>query len=438
MMKIFNRNNDYSLKQKIINFSVITFIFISINIINEFRNNSIDPHLLRIKEFEDSFSQSFIGSFFQNTVSNMKKFREFNCKDLLLENKGFIRSDNPDVSVIITAYNQAHCFYGALRSVQNQSLKNIEIIIIDDCSLDNTTEVIEKYMKEDKRIIYLKHESNDGKIKSRSDGVKIAKGRYITIIDGDDALSNENILNYSYTIANIADLDVVEFQHAFFKRKSYKSINLNYRNIKHLHNRIIYQPELTFKFVDLTGSDSNAGFANRNIVSKLIKNEVFKNVLEYIGQNYTKDYLLDFEDSIMAVSLFNIANSYYYTNECGYYVANNECENTFPVLKYKKCKVKSLTINNELDSIKYLNFLLDKSKGREIENDFIYKELLAIDYYKKIDKLINKDFSYVYSVLNKIYKSNFYSNKRKNRITKIKEKLLKKEKIIKLMNSSLF
>ena len=151
MMKIFNRNNDYSLKQKIINFY---------------------------------------------------------CKDLLLENKGFIRSDNPDVSVIITAYNQAHCFYGALRSVQNQSLKNIEIIIIDDCSLDNTTEVIEKYMKEDKRIIYLKHESNDGKIKSRSDGVRIAKGRYITIIDGDDALSNENILNYSYTIANIADLDV--------------------------------------------------------------------------------------------------------------------------------------------------------------------------------------------------------------------------------------
>ena len=438
IMKIFISNNDYSVKQKIINFSVITFIFISINIINKMRNNSIDPNFLRLKEFEDSYSQSFISSFFRSTITDMKKFRELNYKDLLLENRGFIRNDNPDVSVIITAYNQAHCFYGALRSVQNQSLKNIEIIIIDDCSLDNTTEVIEKYMKEDNRIIYLKHESNDGKIKSRSDGVRIAKGRYITIIDGDDALSNENILNYSYTIANIADLDVVEFQHAFFKRKSYKSINLNYRNIKHLHNRIIYQPELTFKFVDLTGPDSNAGYANRNIVSKLIKNEIFKNVLEYIGQNYTEDYLLDFEDSIMAVSLFHIANSYYYMNECGYYVANKECENPFPVLKFKKCKIKSLTINNELDSIKYLNFLLDKSKGREIENDFIYKELLAIDYYKKIDKLINKDFSYVYSVLNKIYKSNFYSNKRKNRITKIKEKLLKKENIIKLINSSLF
>ena len=138
----------------------------------------------------------------------MKKFRELNCKNSLLNNFRFQKSENPDVSVIITAYNQAHCFYGALRSIQNQSLKNIEIIIIDDCSLDNTTEVINKYINEDKRIIYLKHDSNDGKMKSRSDGIRIAKGQYITIIDGDDALIDENILYNSFTIASLADLDV--------------------------------------------------------------------------------------------------------------------------------------------------------------------------------------------------------------------------------------
>ena len=137
------------------------------------------------------------------------KNHDLNYRNLLLDHRDFIKSENPDVSVIITAYNQAHCFYSALRSVQNQSLKNIEIIIIDDCSLDNTSEVIEKYMKEDERIIYLKHESNDGKIKSRSDGVRIAKGKYILIIDGDDSLSNENILYNSFTIASLADLDVI-------------------------------------------------------------------------------------------------------------------------------------------------------------------------------------------------------------------------------------
>ena len=200
IIKIFKNNNVYSLKLKIINCSIITFFLIYINIAFALRNKSPDTNYLKIKEFEDSYSNSFIGGFFHNKVSDMKKFRELNYKNSLLEHRSFILSDNPDVSVIITAYNQAHCFYGALRSVQNQSLKNIEIIIIDDCSLDNTTETIEKYMKEDKRIIYLKHDSNDGKIKSRSDGVRIAKGKYITIIDGDDALSHENILFNSFTI----------------------------------------------------------------------------------------------------------------------------------------------------------------------------------------------------------------------------------------------
>ena len=180
----------------------------------------------------------------------------------------------------------------------------------------------------------------------------------------------------------------------------------------------------------MTGPDSNAGYANRVIWAKLIKNEIFKNVLEYIGKNYTEDYLLDFEDTIMAVALFHIARSYYYMDECGYYVANNECEIPFPFLKFKKCKSKDFRVNSELDSIKYLNFLLDKSEEREIEKNFIYKELLAINYYKKIDKLINKDFSYVYFILDRIYKSNLYSEKRKNRISKIKQKLLQKENII--------
>ena len=66
----------------------------------------------------------------------------------------FTKNEYPDVSVIITVYNQAHCFHSALRSVQNQSLKNIEKIIIDDCSSDDSIKVIEKYMKEDRRIIF--------------------------------------------------------------------------------------------------------------------------------------------------------------------------------------------------------------------------------------------------------------------------------------------
>ena len=78
-----------------------------------------------------------------------------------------------------------------------------------------------------------------------------------------------------------------------------------------------------------------------------------------------------------------------------------------------------------------MNKKLEKSKGEKIENDFIYKELIAIDYYKKLDKMINKNFSFVYLVLDRIHKSNLNSEQRKKRISKIKDKLLKKENIIK-------
>ena len=403
------------------------------NIFDVLKNNSKDKKYLKIKDFEDSYSKTFLQNFFFNEqISEMKNYREINCKDILIETKQFKKSDNPDISVIITVYNQANKFYSALRSVQNQSLKNIEIIIIDDCSLDNTTEIITQYMKEDERIIYLKHESNDGKIKSRSDGVRIAKGKYITIIDGDDSLSNKNILYNSYTIAKMANLDIVQFRFALFNKKICINLNSNLDYIQNLKNRIIYQPELSQKFIYYSENDLIEGYANRNIVSKLIRNEVFKEILKYIGPKYTEDYILDYEDTIMSVSLFKKGNSFYYMHECGYYIAKGELVNNYPFIQSKKCKAKSIEVNKDLDSIKYLNFLLDKSSGSEIENFLIYKELIAVNRHKKLDKLKNVDFSNIYYILSKINQSKFYSQKMKKKISQVKDKLLKRENATKL------
>ena len=424
--------NEKNKTKKFINVILILLIFSYLLILDNFKYNSLDIAIIKIKEFEKSYSKSFIDNFFyENNIYEISKFREINIKDILIEHNIYQKNENPDVSVIITVYNQANCFYKALRSVQNQSLKNIEIIIIDDCSLDNTTEVIEKYMIEDKRIIYLKNKSNNGKIKSRSDAVKIAKGKYITIVDGDDAFCHRNVLYNSLSISNMADLDVVEFRYGFFEKKKLIQLNFNLNNIKNLNNRIIYQPELKFKFIDLVEGDSVNGFSNRCIWGKLIKNDIFKKVVDFIGAKYTEDYLLDYEDTIMTVSLFHVANSYYYMPELGYYKSKRECENKFPILSYKKCAQKKFFVNSELDSIKYLNFLLDISKNSEIENKLIYKELMALDHYKKLNRKINNNFSYVYYIIKRINDSCFYTNKQKKRISKINYKLLKKEIAIK-------
>ena len=383
-----------------------TFIFF--HNYDTYRNRFLDITYLKIKEFESSYSKSFIDNFFSETfISQTKKFREINTENINLDHFLLTNNDHPDVSVIILAYNQANCFHKALRSVQNQSLKNIEIIVIDDCSLDNTTEVMEKYMKKNNRIKYIKNQSNKGKIASRSEGVKIAKGNYVLLIDGDDSLIHKNILYNSFTIAKIANLD-------------------NLKHIKNYNNRIIFQPELTFKFLDLDENDSEYGFTNRAIWGKLIKKDVFKKVIEFIGPKYTEDYISDLEDTIMSISLFYVANSYYYMNELGYYYSKGECENHFPFLEHKKCLPLKIEINKELDSIKYLNFLLDISKGSEIESKLLYKEFMSINHCKKLDK-INKNFSYVYSIINRINNSNYYTKKQKKKIKKIKKKLLKKE-----------
>ena len=210
------KNKENKKYKKIYNVIITIFVLIFFHQYEIHRCNSLDKTMIKIKQFENSYSKSFVNNFFMKTdIEESIKYREINENNILIDHYIYQGNEEPDISVIITVYNQANCFYKVLRSVQNQSLKNIEIIIIDDCSLDNTTEVIENYMKEDKRIKYLKNESNNGKIKSRSDGVRMAKGKYITIIDGDDALSHENIL---FNI--ILFIKIISFEIYFLKYKN--------------------------------------------------------------------------------------------------------------------------------------------------------------------------------------------------------------------------
>ena len=64
----------------------------------------------------------------------------------------------------------------------------------------NSLDIIKEYQKYDKRILLISHDSNEGTIKSRTDGIRKAKGKYITIIDGDDSLIHKDILKNSLLI----------------------------------------------------------------------------------------------------------------------------------------------------------------------------------------------------------------------------------------------
>ena len=139
-----------------------------------------------------------------------------------------------------------------------------------------------------------------------------ARGKYITIIDGDDAFIHKDILKNSLYIAQKANLDVVEFRLGKYMKGIYKGMVYDYNPLNVTH--ILYQPELRTKFF---AKKRGKIIINRIICGKFIKRKVFKDLLNYIGSEFTDEYITDAEDTIMAVGLFHIAQSYYIMKELG-------------------------------------------------------------------------------------------------------------------------
>lgn len=108
-----------------------------------------------------------------------------------------LNKSNPLISVIIPVYNTESYLSYSIDSIINQTYKKFELIIVNDGSTDNSFKILQSY--KDKRIICLQNERNIGNYSSRNKGVKIARGKYIAIMDGDDiAYPNrlENQLEY--------------------------------------------------------------------------------------------------------------------------------------------------------------------------------------------------------------------------------------------------
>ncbi|MFW6015819.1 MAG: glycosyltransferase family 2 protein [bacterium] len=92
----------------------------------------------------------------------------------------------PKVSVIITTYNRYKLLDRAINSVLLQTYRNMEIVIVDDNSSDNTESIIKKYMEKDNRINFIKHKENMGLSAARNTGFKNSIGELIAYLDDDD------------------------------------------------------------------------------------------------------------------------------------------------------------------------------------------------------------------------------------------------------------
>ena len=120
------------------------------------------------------------------------------------------------VSIIMPSYNTAPYIAETIGSVLKQTYQNWELIIVDDCSSDNTDQVVKPFLA-DVRIRYLKNEKNSGTAVSRNRALREAKGKWIAFLDSDDlwmpdklskqiSFMEKNSYHFSYT--NYAEIDV--------------------------------------------------------------------------------------------------------------------------------------------------------------------------------------------------------------------------------------
>lgn len=116
------------------------------------------------------------------------------------------------VSIIMPSFNTAKYIEKSIKAVQAQTYANWELIIVDDCSTDNTNEVVSKYLK-DVRIHYLKNQVNSGAALSRNKALREAKGRWVAFLDSDDLwLPDKLKIQLNFMIKNQCSFSYTQYE----------------------------------------------------------------------------------------------------------------------------------------------------------------------------------------------------------------------------------
>ena len=368
------------------------------------RKNYIDKHLI-----------------FHQTKFNLIKIKNevngyINKKKEDINNNYFYKRKNPKITLIITLYNQKNYIPLIYSSVLNQSFKDIEIIFIDDGSIDKPYELLKKYMDKDKRIIYKKNDVNKGAFYSRIKGVKFSKGEYVLIIDADDFIVNE-ILKKLYVTAKKYNLDIVQFFMAIGSVKKFRI----WKKMKY-KSGILCKPKI--KDIFYYGR-------TRNIADKFIKREIFLKSIEFMNEKFRKERFFFHDDDVVFYGLINVCNSYGFLENIGYFY---RCDNP-------KSRTHIYHSTNNINRVFRSLFSIMKYYFEQSDNNYIEKNLIAYNFFKgKVNRHIKKinkltgEFEYIIDILNLYLNCSFFNIEQKNILNFFKKKIEIRRKILNYKN----
>ena len=341
------------------------------------------------------------------------------CNNQLIKLNNRKKYKLPKISIISPVYNRDKYLFRFIKSLQNQNFNEIEIILIDDCSIDNTKTLIKNYKEIDDRIILIENHKNKGTFASRNIGILKSKGEYLMFPDPDDILE-QGCLKYFYNFAKKNDYEMIRFNIYIGNRHIYT----NY-HIKLLKSIPIYQPQLsTYLFYSLNILRQT----DYNISNKFVKREALIKALNYFFFDKFL-FMTYFEDGVLNYFLYKVSKSFYLKKKIGYYYIINK--DSITTKKKDNLNVKF--------TFYYLKYVFEYSKNTKYEKDMSNALFKRIAIRRNINNRIlkiNKDFNFYLDIIDEFLENEFISinNKKYLRITKAN--VLKVKKINNNLNAS--
>ena len=208
------------------------------------------------------------------------------------------------ISVIIPAYNSSLHLRECLDSIIYQTHKDLEIILVDDCSKDNTYEIMREYALKDNRIILIKNPSNMGAGASRNVGLDNATGNYVTFVDSDDFLDLDTYRKVNEAIVFNSFPDIVRFEQNSFLEMGKLRVNVDFLT-NNLFNGLegVLNPKTSQRYVALESP---------GVCNKVFKRELIGDTRFVEGKKW--------EDYPFCTFMLGKADRIAFTNakECGY------------------------------------------------------------------------------------------------------------------------
>ena len=409
-----NYNKFIIKKEKIFKYLIfIFFIFLIYNNSNIFlfKENKLKNKIIQyIKQSKINKIKKFK---YENNIPQIKKYIHLLRKGYIRINSFYNNNFKPKISFVTTVYNKENYLYSFICSIQNQYLKEFELIIVDDCSSDRSIEIIKNFIAKDLRIKLIRNKKNMGTLYSRYKGAIYSKGKYIIFVDSDDIILKEGLLN-SYNYIKKNNLDMIQFNYVmeknnktFINRKCYK------------YGLIIYQPILSYIYY----YQNNSGIENNyNLWDKLVKKKIVLKALRYIGLKFLNKKIIIENDVIILFALFRNSKSFQYIDELGYYYFRNN----------KDSLSNTIDDKNKANQIIYsifsnIEFLYKKTENTKFSKYFcLFKFNQGYNrYINSFIYLNNETLKIVYSVITKLLQSNYISLKNKILIRNISNEIYK-------------